>query len=83
MDRIKNAVREVLKVHREVEEWREEYDPGTAEWHTLIHLSEISARLAFALPVEMLPEEEVRTPNPREYELLDELIATVNEAADK
>jgi len=80
MNQIKSYVREVLAIHREVEEWRNDYDPGSQEWYTLINLSQVAARLAFALPVEMLPEEEVRTPSPREYDLLDELMAALDEA---
>ncbi|WP_327068747.1 hypothetical protein [Kitasatospora sp. NBC_01302] len=79
MEQIKNLAREVLAIHREVEEWREDHDPGSQEWYTLVNLAEVAARLVFALPVEMLPEEEVRTPNPREYELLDEMIALIGE----
>ncbi|MEU9044123.1 hypothetical protein AB0D63_20965 [Kitasatospora sp. NPDC048343] len=80
MEQIKTLAREVLAIHREVEEWREDHDPGSQEWYTLVNLTEVAARLVFTLPVEMLPEEEVRTPNPREYEVLDELMAALGEA---
>ncbi|MGW2539660.1 hypothetical protein ACWC5I_01980 [Kitasatospora sp. NPDC001574] len=83
MEEVKNLVREVLKIHREVEEWRDDFDPGSQEWYTLVNLSQVAARLAFALPVEMLPEEEVRTPSPQEYALLDELIALASEGETK
>ncbi|MFJ1932643.1 hypothetical protein ACIOGZ_08200 [Kitasatospora sp. NPDC088160] len=83
MEAIKNKVREVLAIHREVEDWRIDYDPGTPEWFTLVNLSEVAAGLALSLPPEMLPEEELRTPNPREYEVLDELIALCSEEEAK
>ncbi|MFF9644751.1 hypothetical protein [Kitasatospora aureofaciens] len=79
MEQIKTIAREVLAIHREVEEWRVDHDPGSQEWYTLVNLSELAARLVFALPVEMLPEEEVRTPNPAEYVLLDELLTALGE----
>ncbi|PPT14826.1 hypothetical protein [Streptomyces cinnamoneus] len=83
MDQIKTLAREVLAIHREVEEWREDHDPGSQEWYTLVNLADVAARLIFALPVEMLPEEEVRTPNPREYQVLDELMTALNEAGNR
>ncbi|MFE3589430.1 hypothetical protein ACFXOY_18170 [Streptomyces niveus] len=40
---------------REVEEWREEHDPGTPEWCTLIELAEQVEGLLTALPWELQP----------------------------
>lgn len=82
-DHIKAKVREVLTVTREVEKWREDYDPATDEWYTLCNLAETAERLVFALPVEMLPDEEVRTPHPREYEVIDEILAALREVDTK
>ncbi|QXE37140.1 hypothetical protein KQY30_25905 [Streptomyces sp. GMY02] len=79
-DRIKEKVREVLVVIREVEKWREDHDPGTDEWYTLCNLADLAEQLVFALPVEMLPDEEVRTPDPREYGVIDEILAALGEA---
>ncbi|MFF3006331.1 hypothetical protein ACFVTF_26405 [Kitasatospora sp. NPDC057940] len=83
MEAIKNKVREILAIHREVEEWRNDHDPGTPEWYTLVNLAEVAAGLAFSLPPEMLPEEELRTPNPREYERIDEILRLLGEEAAK
>ncbi|WP_371671245.1 hypothetical protein OG985_28665 [Streptomyces sp. NBC_00289] len=73
-EQIQTAAREVLAITRQVDEWREDYDPGTDEWHTLLLLSEAAAKLAFALPVEMLPPEEVRPVSEYELRLSDELL---------
>ncbi|MEU5403735.1 hypothetical protein ABZ348_31120 [Streptomyces sp. NPDC005963] len=40
---------------KEVQEWRTEQDPGTAEWHTLIELAEQVEGLLTALPWELQP----------------------------
>ncbi|SNS50040.1 hypothetical protein [Actinacidiphila glaucinigra] len=72
---IQTAARAVLAITREVDKWREDYDPMTDEWHTLLNLSEAAAKLAFALPVEMLPPEEVRHVSEYELRLSDELLA--------
>ncbi|MFJ3775246.1 hypothetical protein ACIPX0_26485 [Streptomyces sp. NPDC090075] len=40
---------------REVQEWREEQDPGTAEWHTLCELADQVEGLITALPLGMQP----------------------------
>ncbi|MEU5433845.1 hypothetical protein AB0G73_10765 [Streptomyces sp. NPDC020719] len=81
-DYIKASVRAVLEITREIEEWREDYAPSAQEWYTLLNLAETADRLVFALPVEMLPEEELRTPSPREYEVLDELLSTIAELGE-
>ncbi|MFE2104331.1 hypothetical protein ACFXAF_00415 [Kitasatospora sp. NPDC059463] len=75
MDNIKTDAREILAIHREVDEWRNDYDPGSQEWCTLVNLAQLSARLVFSLPVDMLPEEELRIPSPFEYQAADELLA--------
>ncbi|MFJ9158707.1 hypothetical protein ACIRPS_18120 [Streptomyces griseoviridis] len=73
-DHIKEKVREVLAVTREVEKWREDYDPGTDEWYTLCNLADLAEQLVFALPNELLPEEELRHPSAQEYASVDELV---------
>lgn len=40
---------------KEVGQWREEQDPGTAEWHTLVELAEQVEGLLAALPWELQP----------------------------
>ncbi|QPB09898.1 hypothetical protein KGG73_gp64 [Streptomyces phage Sentinel] len=40
---------------REVRAWREEQDPGTPEWHTLVELAEQVEGLLTALPWELQP----------------------------
>ncbi|WP_282703727.1 hypothetical protein [Streptomyces sp. CC219B] len=74
-DRIKNLVADVLKTTREITEWRNEYDPGTQEWYTLINLAETAESLALSLPVEMLPDEEWRHVSPAEYAAVDTILA--------
>ncbi|MCZ4085464.1 MULTISPECIES: hypothetical protein [Streptomyces] len=71
-EQIQDFARKVLAITREVE--REDYDPGTQEWYTLLNLSQTAARLVYALPVEMLPPEEVRPVSVYEERLLDELL---------
>lgn len=77
MQTIQEKVRDLLKTVREVGEWRDEYDPGTPEWHTLCDLSDGVSGLIFSLPPELLPEEEVRHPHPNEYAVLDELLSAL------
>jgi hypothetical protein len=74
-DRIKNLVADVLKATREITEWRNDYDPGTQEWYTLINLAETAESLALSLPVEMLPDEEWRHVSPAEYAAVDTILA--------
>ncbi|MFD7738033.1 hypothetical protein [Kitasatospora sp. NPDC059800] len=83
MSQTKSLAREILATHREVEEWRNSYDPGSQEWHTLINLAETAARLVYSLPADMLPEEEVRTPEPREYRAIDEILDTLRDLEDQ
>jgi hypothetical protein len=73
-DRIKNLVADVLRTTREVTEWRNDYDPGTQEWYTLLNLAETAESLALALPVEMLPDEEWRHVSPAEYAAVDTIL---------
>ncbi|MGM9381092.1 hypothetical protein [Streptomyces antibioticus] len=40
---------------REVQEWRNEQDPGTPEWNTLVELAEQVEGLFLALPWELQP----------------------------
>ncbi|MFH8414379.1 hypothetical protein [Streptomyces collinus] len=40
---------------KEVDEWRDEQDPGTPEWHTLVELAEQVEGLLLALPWELQP----------------------------
>lgn len=40
---------------KEVREWREEQDPGTPEWLTLVELAEQVEGLLLALPWDMQP----------------------------
>ncbi|MGW6600579.1 hypothetical protein [Streptomyces sp. NPDC055036] len=65
MAELKDLIRSVLATVREVEEWREEYDPGTAEWNTLLNLSDEVLSLIDRLPPELLPDEKVRGPAPK------------------
>ncbi|MFD7259340.1 hypothetical protein [Streptomyces sp. NPDC059874] len=60
MQTIQEKVRGLLQTVREVDEWREEYDPATPEWHTLCDLSDRVAGLIYSLPMELIPEEEIR-----------------------
>ncbi|MGW8743529.1 hypothetical protein [Streptomyces sp. NPDC055794] len=78
--RIKELVAEILKTTREVEEWRNEYDPGSQEWYTLCNLAQNAESLAFSLPVEMLPEAEWRYVSPGEYAAVEEILDTLKEA---
>ncbi|WP_411120585.1 hypothetical protein [Streptomyces sp. x-19] len=73
-DHIKAKVREVLAVTREVEKWREDYDPATDEWYTLCNLADLAEQLVFLLPGELLPEEELRHPSGDEHATVDELL---------
>lgn len=76
---IVQRIRELLKTVREVEEWRDQHDPGTPEWETLCALSSGVAGLIFSLPAEMLPPEELRVPSSGEYALIDELLSLIDE----
>ncbi|MGW1259694.1 hypothetical protein ACWD5Q_32085 [Streptomyces sp. NPDC002513] len=78
MHDIKKKARAVLEITRQVEAWREDYDPGTDEWHTLCTLADAAETLVFALPIEMLPDEEVRTVTPYETQLVKELLELLN-----
>jgi hypothetical protein len=40
---------------KEVEKWRTEYDPGTAEWLTLCEMADQVEGLLLALPLGMQP----------------------------
>ncbi|MFJ2814380.1 hypothetical protein [Streptomyces sp. NPDC087294] len=79
-DRIKNLVADVLRTTREVTAWRNDYDPGSQEWYTLINLAETAESLALSLPVEMLPDTEWRWVNPSEYAAVDEILDALKEA---
>lgn len=79
MKDVTQKIRELLALAREVDEWREEQDPGTPEWHTLCEMSDRAMGLIFSLPTELLPEEEVRHPHPNEYAVIDGLLATLDE----
>lgn len=78
-DRIKNLVAEVLKAVREVEEWRNDYDPATQEWYTLCNLADTAGSLATSLPVEMLPDAEWRQVSDAEYAACDDLLEILAE----
>ncbi|MCX5237244.1 hypothetical protein OG824_18760 [Streptomyces prunicolor] len=82
-DRVKKLVAEVLKTTREVDAWRNDYDPGTQEWYTLCNLAETAESLALSLPVEMLPDEEWRHVSPAEYAACDDILAALKEAEGK
>ncbi|MFI5861831.1 hypothetical protein [Streptomyces sp. NPDC051546] len=82
-DRIKNLVAEVLKTVREVEEWRNDYDPATQEWYTLCNLADTAGSLALSLPVEMLPDAEWRHVSDAEYAACDELLEILAEDDSK
>ncbi|MCD7439009.1 hypothetical protein K4B79_12315 [Streptomyces lincolnensis] len=73
-EKIKELVAKVLTTTREVEAWRQDYDPKSDEWYTLCDLAETTESLVFALPVEMLPEKEWRYVSPAEYAACDELL---------
>ncbi|MEW1694504.1 hypothetical protein [Streptomyces sp. NPDC091278] len=79
LDVIKTLVAEVLKTAREIEEWRNDYDPKTQEWYTLINFSQTASSLAFALPVEMLPDSEWRYVSEAEYAACDDLLEILAE----
>ncbi|MFJ6183740.1 hypothetical protein [Streptomyces sp. NPDC092295] len=57
---LKDIIRSLLASVREVEKWREEYDLGTAEWFTLLNLSDEVSSLIDRLSPELLPEEELQ-----------------------
>ncbi|MFE5971414.1 hypothetical protein ACFQ64_04545 [Streptomyces sp. NPDC056460] len=78
-DRIKNLVADVLKTVREVEEWRNDYDPMTQEWYTLCNLADTAGSLALSLPVEMLPDKEWRHVSDAEYAACDDLLEILAE----
>jgi hypothetical protein len=61
MQDVTEKIREVLKLVRDIDEWRDEQDPGTPEWHSLIELADRTAGLIYSLPTELLPDEEIRT----------------------
>ncbi|MEU0674493.1 hypothetical protein ABZ330_16655 [Streptomyces sp. NPDC006172] len=83
MKDVTQKIRELLALTREVDEWREEHDPGTQEWHTLCDLSDKAASLIFSLPTELLPDEEIRsgvpTPEPAPAWSPDDPAPTVDE----
>ncbi|MGW0899261.1 hypothetical protein ACWD0G_20135 [Streptomyces goshikiensis] len=83
LDRIKTLVAAVLKTAREVNEWRNDYDPGSQEWYTLLNLAETAESLALSLPVEMLPDSEWRHVSPSEYAAVDEILAILDEVSAK
>lgn len=83
LDRIKTLVADVLKIAREVNEWRNDYDPASQEWYTLCNLAETAESLAMSLPVEMLPDSEWRWVSPSEYAACDEILAVLAEAEAK
>ncbi|MCY0946808.1 hypothetical protein [Streptomyces antarcticus] len=70
---VQQAAREVLAIVREVEKQREDSDPGTPE-PTLGELSTAAARLVYALPLTLLPPEELRPVSVYEVLLIDELL---------
>ncbi|MEU1309187.1 hypothetical protein ABZ419_09875 [Streptomyces cinnamoneus] len=71
MNDIKDHIRTVLNMCREVTAWRADFVPGTAEWYTLLALAQETHRLLISLPAELLPEEE--QPSPAMVEILDAL----------
>lgn len=82
-DRIKTIVADVLKTVREVEEWRNDYDPGSQEWYTLCNLADNAGSLVMSLPVEMLPDEEWRHVSEAEYAACDDLLEILAEGEAK
>ncbi|WP_369186503.1 hypothetical protein [Streptomyces sp. R08] len=80
LERIKTLVAEVLKTTREVEAWRNDYDPGSQEWYTLVNLAQTAESLALSLPVEMLPDAEWRWVSSSEYAAVDEILDALKEA---
>ncbi|WP_328742146.1 hypothetical protein OG436_14040 [Streptomyces caniferus] len=80
LDRIKTMVAEILQTTREVEEWRNDYDPGSQEWYTLVNLAQTAESLALSLPVEMLPDAEWRWVSSSEYAVVDEILDALKEA---
>jgi hypothetical protein len=52
---IRKRTTQLQALVREVEGWREEQDPGTPEWHTLVELAEQVQGLLTALPWTMQP----------------------------
>ncbi|QES29206.1 hypothetical protein DEJ47_24720 [Streptomyces venezuelae] len=79
MENLQDSIRRVLSMCREVTVWREDFDPGTAEWYTLLALSQETHRLLISLPAELLPEEE--RPSPAMAEILDALQDATKEGA--
>ncbi|MFE0104159.1 hypothetical protein [Streptomyces sp. NPDC059009] len=80
-DRIKELVAEVLTITRDVDEWRNDYDPASQEWYTLCNLSDTASSLALSLPVEMLPDEEWRYVSDAEYAATDEILDALKSPA--
>lgn len=72
--------REILAITREVAQRREDYDPGTDEWHTLWTLADAAEQLVSALPAELLPPEETRAVPQAQARLLDELLEALDHA---
>jgi hypothetical protein len=83
MSDVQRAIREVLKITREVEAWRAQHNPATEEWHILCGLADAAQSLIFALPADMLPDDERRTPNHREYELVDALLSALAKEGER
>ncbi len=52
---IRKRTTQLQAMVREVQAWREEQDPGTPEWHTLVELAEQVEGLLTALPWELQP----------------------------
>ncbi|QBI99437.1 hypothetical protein SEA_CAELUM_77 [Streptomyces phage Caelum] len=52
---IRKRTTQLQAMVREVQAWREEQDPGTPEWHTLVELAERVEGLLTALPWELQP----------------------------
>ncbi|MGI5530176.1 hypothetical protein ACQEVX_23155 [Streptomyces syringium] len=71
MDNLQDSIRNVLNMCREVTASRRDFEPGTAEWFTLLTLAQETHRLLISLPAELLPEEE--RPSPAMAEILDAL----------
>ncbi|MFC1403191.1 MULTISPECIES: hypothetical protein [Streptacidiphilus] len=66
-DDIQQNARAVLAIVREVNAWRDEYDPGTAEWLTLCGLAESAEQLALWVADQPLrPEPAIQHKSPKD-----------------